>query len=134
MTGYFKIVNGFIVGFSSIPFEDDGKGLIIEKEVTQEEFEGGSSLFVYKNGAVYNKTQKEFDNEKHINDLRYEALDIQQWLTENDWKVNKVFLGEWEETDERWLQYLKERELKRTRLDAIMEEQDGLQPDAKAKK
>jgi hypothetical protein len=126
MTGYFKIVENFIVGFSNIPFEDDGKGLIIEKEVTQEEFEGGSSLFVYKNGGVYNKTQKEFDNEKHINDLRYEALDIQQWLTENDWKVNKVFLGEWEETDERWLEYLKERELKRTRLDEIMEEQDGL--------
>ena len=126
MTGYFKIVENFIVGFSNIPFEDDGKGLIIEKEVTQEEFEGGSSLFVYKNGGVYNKTQKEFDNEKHINDLRYEALDIQQWLTENDWKVNKVFLGEWEETDERWLQYLKEREIKRTRLDEIREEQDEL--------
>jgi hypothetical protein len=122
MTGYFKIVENFIVGFSNIPFEDDGKGLIIEKEVTQEEFEGGSSLFVYKNGGVYNKTQKEFDNEKHINDLRYEALDIQQWLTENDWKVNKVFLGEWEETDARWLQYLKEREVKRTRLDEITEE------------
>jgi hypothetical protein len=124
MKGYFKIVDNFIVGFSTIPFEEDGVGLTIEKEVTQKEFEGGSSLFVYKNGAVYNKTKKEFDNEKHINDLKYEALEVQQWLTDNDWKVNKVFLGEWEETDERWLQYLKEREIKRNRLDEISKEQE----------
>ena len=42
------------------------------------------------------------------------------------WKVNKVFLGEWEETDERWLQYLKEREIKRNRLDEISKEQNEL--------
>jgi hypothetical protein len=126
MTGYFKIVENFIVGFSNIPFEDDGKGLVIEKEVTQEEFESGSSLFIFKGSNVYRKSEKEFNNEKHINDLRYEALDIQQWLTENDWKVNKVFLGEWKETDERWLQYLKEREIKRNRLDEISKEQNEL--------
>jgi hypothetical protein len=83
-------------------------------------------LFIFKGSNVYRKSEKEFNNEKHINDLRYEALDIQQWLTENDWKVNKVFLGEWEETDERWLQYLKEREIKRNRLDEISKEQNEL--------
>lgn len=35
--------------------------------------------------------------------------EIAKWLNDNDWKVNKVFLGEWEQDDPRWLEYLDKR-------------------------
>jgi hypothetical protein len=40
-------------------------------------------------------------------------------LADNDWKVNKIIVGEWETTDPRWLDYLKQRQIKRARLDEI---------------
>lgn len=49
----------------------------------------------------------------------HEQERIKNWLKENDYKVNKVFIGEWETTDKRWTDYLKERKLKRARLDEI---------------
>lgn len=50
-----------------------------------------------------------------------------RWLTDNDWKVNKRMLGEWEETDERWLAYLEGRKKARAQYDeadAILNNQD----------
>ena len=44
---------------------------------------------------------------------------IKSWLKENDWKFNKVFIGEWEETDTRWIEYKEQRAIKRARLDEI---------------
>jgi uncharacterized protein involved in type VI secretion and phage assembly len=44
---------------------------------------------------------------------------IKQWLTQNDWKVNKITLGEWEDTDPRWVEYKEQRAVKRARLDEI---------------
>ena len=41
-----------------------------------------------------------------------------KWLADNDWKVNKRMLGEWSETDERWLAYLADREKVRATIDA----------------
>lgn len=46
---------------------------------------------------------------------------IKQWLTQNDWKVNKITLGEWEKTDPRWVEYKEQRAVKRARLDEIKE-------------
>ena len=40
-----------------------------------------------------------------------------KWLTDNDWKVNKHTLGEWSDTDERWLAYLAGRERARKDYD-----------------
>ena len=51
--------------------------------------------------------------------LQEEYFEIRAWLSQNDWKVNKVFLGEWAETDPRWVEYKKERKTKRERFDAI---------------
>ena len=51
--------------------------------------------------------------------LSEEYFIIRQWLTQNDWKINKVFLGEWEATDPRWIEYKKQRAAKRARLDEI---------------
>jgi len=51
--------------------------------------------------------------------LKEEYFDIRAWFTQNDWKVNKVFIGEWEATDPRWVEYKEQRAAKRARLDEI---------------
>jgi hypothetical protein len=48
--------------------------------------------------------------------------EIEAWLKANDWKFNKVFLGEWEQTDPRWLSYLEERAKLRTERDELEKE------------
>lgn len=53
--------------------------------------------------------------------LQEEYFDIMGWLSQNDWKVNKVFLGEWADTDPRWVEYKEQRAIKRARLDKIKE-------------
>ena len=56
------------------------------------------------------KTKKELMWERHT---------ILVWLKNNDYIINKVFLGEWQEDDERFIEYKKERALKRNRLDEL---------------
>ena len=53
--------------------------------------------------------------------LQEEYFGIRAWLNQNDWKINKVFLGEWENTDPRWVEYKEQRAIKRARLDKIKE-------------
>lgn len=48
--------------------------------------------------------------------------EIETWLKTNDWKFNKVFLGEWEQTDPRWLSYLEERAKFRAERDELEKE------------
>lgn len=48
-----------------------------------------------------------------------ELAAIQKWLDDNDWKVNKIVIGEWKTDDERWLAYLEERAIKRARQDEL---------------
>lgn len=61
------------------------------------------------------------NNEDIKEPLRKELQAIKAWFTANDWKVNKVVIGEWETTDQRWLDYLAEREIKRARQDELVE-------------
>ena len=42
---------------------------------------------------------------------------VLKWFSDNDWKVNKHLLGEWSDTDERWLAYLAGREKARAEYD-----------------
>ena len=53
--------------------------------------------------------------------LSEEYFDIRQWFVNNDWKINKVFLGEWADTDPRWVEYKEQRQIKRARFDKIKE-------------
>jgi hypothetical protein len=63
------------------------------------------------------------DNDPTLENAKIEALaelkKIKQWFNDNDWKVNKVVIGEWELDDQRWLDYLKERKAKRDRQDYL---------------
>ena len=78
----------------------DGKFIIARNEPTEEEIKEDKARAKHKRMA-----------------------EIEQWLRDNDWKFNKVFLGEWEATDARWLEYLEQRKLYRAEFDAL--EQEG---------
>jgi hypothetical protein len=48
-----------------------------------------------------------------------ELESIQNWFRQTDWIPNKILTGEWEQTDTRWIEYKKERNIKRVRQDEI---------------
>ena len=69
----------------------------------------------YTEKVVITEEQKARMEERRAkNAKKQEAL---KWLNDNDWKVNKRILGEWSETDDRWLQYLAERAKMRAQYD-----------------
>lgn len=74
----------------------DGKFTIVTRETTDEEA---------ARDALIAKTKR--------------LAEISKWLADNDWKVNKIVIGEWEDTDPRWIDYLTQRK-------AMREEQDLL--------
>ena len=49
-----------------------------------------------------------------------ELWQIQKWFSDNDWIVNKIVVGEWTTDDERWINYLAERKVKRARQDELL--------------
>ena len=51
--------------------------------------------------------------------LLHELKEIQEWFLSTDYIPNKVVVGEWEVTDERFVNYRAERQAKRTRQDEI---------------
>lgn len=50
---------------------------------------------------------------------KHEKRIILKWLADNDWKINKIVIGEWTVNDTRWIEYLNERFVKRQRLDEV---------------
>ena len=62
------------------------------------------------------------ENIARLRDLGVELGEIQKWFAETDYIPNKVVVGEWEETDERWISYKQERAKKRARQDEIMKQ------------
>lgn len=57
---------------------------------------------------------------KSITLAKEELWEIQKWFSDNDWIVNKIVVGEWATDDERWLNYLAERQVKRKRQDELL--------------
>ena len=70
------------------------------------------------NKTINEELDPQFKNIEQHNML-VELQEIKCWFTENDWKVNKIVIGEWSTTDNRWLDYLSERTIKRTRQDEL---------------
>ena len=116
---YFILKDGFIQSFNNSPTFDYTN----EKEITQEDWDLINSHFPfikYVNGKfVFDKNEenKVVAKAKIIE----EQQEILKWFQDNDWIINKVFLGEWTKEDQRWTDYLTERQVKRNRLDQIEE-------------
>lgn len=64
--------------------------------------------------AVMNEEQKTLILAKE------ELCEIQKWFSDNDWIVNKIVVGEWTTDDERWINYLADRKIKRARQDELL--------------
>lgn len=71
----------------------------------------------YSHYAVVNNKFVVLQREPTEEEIRQDVIkekqtrikEIEKWFSDNDWMFNKIFLGEWEETDERWLNYLTQR-------------------------
>lgn len=70
------------------------------------------SYYAVENGKFVIK-QRTITGEEKARDAELNKqkrlAEIDKWFKNNDWIVNKVFLGEWEITDPRWIEYLEKR-------------------------
>ena len=56
-----------------------------------------------------------------INSKTARIKEIEKWFSDNDWRFNKVFLGEWKTTDSRWTEYLTQRSAMRQEHEELTE-------------
>ena len=58
---------------------------------------------------------------QHIDRMktRAELIRIKQWFKDNDWKVNKIITGEWDNNNQNWIDYKEARTKYRNRQDDI---------------
>lgn len=69
---------------------------------------------------VYYHNDTEVTEEDHIRLTRlHELKEIRDWFTSTDYIPNKVIVGEWERTDERFVKYCEDRAAKRARQDEL---------------
>ena len=115
---YAWLIDTKINGLYNGKFHDN----MVELDLTDEEYvylKENALAAHYENGKVVYKgleqIKKRQANEK-------EQADILQWLADNDWKVNKVVVGEWDSNDARWVEYKQQRASYRKRLDEIAKE------------
>lgn len=77
----------------------------------------------YENFANYNdhlQAVKRAEQEQlRINTIKQEMAGIKAWLNSNDYIINKHLLGEYSDTDYRWLNYLAERKVKLARYNEL---------------
>jgi hypothetical protein len=112
--------------------KDTGKVIAFNKdllpyiEITEEErrqpFGDKYGYYAVEDGKFVVK-RREPSEDEHAKDAliakNKRLAEIGRWLSENDWKVNKVFLGEWEPTDPRWTEYLATRAVLRAEHEVL---------------
>lgn len=70
------------------------------------------SYYAVENGKFVVKQRTITDEEKARDaefDRQKRLAEIDRWFKDNDWIINKLYLGEWKVTDTRWIEYLKKR-------------------------
>lgn len=102
-----------IVSYVEIPFDENKPYLELADD--EKIFIGFSKVI---DGLFYRNEEKY----QRLKNAKLELKEIKEWFLDNDWKINKVIVGEWENTDERYVSYLDERKLKRKRQDELIEE------------
>lgn len=77
----------------------------------------------YENLDKYNKYLEEVkqaeQKQERINAIKQEMASIISWLGANDYIINKHTLGEYTDTDIRWVNYLSERKTKLARYNEL---------------
>lgn len=109
---------GKVIGFN----RDTPNYIEITEEERRQPLLDKYSYYAVENGKFVIKKREVSESEllrDEIYNINNRLLEIQKWFVENDWKVNKIVVGEWETDDIRWIDYLNNRKL-------IREEQDSL--------
>lgn len=99
---------GKVIGFN----KDIEPSIYITEEERKQPLPDRYSYYAVENGKFVIKQRTITDEEKarDAEAVRQKRLaEIDKWFNDNDWIINKVFLGEWETTDPRWIEYLKKR-------------------------
>jgi hypothetical protein len=60
-----------------------------------------------------------YEKRNGITEAKQELKKINTWFQTHDWIPNKIITGEWNIEDERWIEYLSERQLKRLKQDEL---------------
>ena len=109
-----------------ISFGKDTKPYI---EITEEErkqpLPNRYSFYAVRDGKFVIASREITDEDKAkdaLIDKHKRLKEIEAWFRENDWKINKLFLGEWKATDTRWIKYLAERAAMRKEHEALTKE------------
>lgn len=107
----------YITSFRFIPFretepyiETDLPIIIGISRVINGQLDNSQPQSDYESKKQALKQQKEYNQEMQS---------IKQWLSDNDYKVNKYLLGEYSDTDQRWLDYKAERTIKLARYNEL---------------
>lgn len=99
---------GRVIGFN----KDIEPFIYITEEERKQPLPDKYSYYAVEDGKFIIKKRTITDEEKarEAEAARQKRLaEIDKWFNDNDWIVNKVFLGEWETTDPRWIEYLEKR-------------------------
>lgn len=90
----------------------DGSIVVLYEASADEDISGIEEVYVVGNTIIDEET---FTRRTLIHELK----EIQEWFLSTDYIPNKVVVGEWEVTDERFVNYRAERQAKRARQDEI---------------
>ena len=83
------------------------------------------TLEVTNHEALYNEFISRYEKDNRVAKYGVKSYkqmrkrEIMQWLTEHDYIINKIVLGEWQDTNERYLSYKEQRALYRAELDEL---------------
>ena len=102
-----------ILTFTIVP-TDTTIDIDVSDSKFQEMTENGYGNYKYENGKIIYR-QDNIDKAS----LYEELIEIKQWFSINDYIPNKIITNEWETTDQRWIDYLSGRTIKRNRQDEI---------------
>jgi len=76
--------------------------------------------YYYIDGTVVINSEPRLLEEYKIS-LQIELNQIKKWFYDTDYFPHKIITREWQENDERWVEYLAERQIKRARKDVLEE-------------
>lgn len=99
---------GKVIAFN----KDIEPSIYITEEERKQPLPNRYSYYAVEDGKFVIKQRAITDEEKarDAEIARQKRLaEIDKWFKDNDWILNKVFLGEWETTDPRWIEYLEKR-------------------------
>lgn len=88
-------------------------------ELDLERLQNNDGYLFYINKRIEYQADKKVMDETRLS-LQNELHEIVSWFAQNDWIPNKVVVGEWEPSDQRFINYKAERLIKRTRQDEII--------------